>query len=394
MVTSSAHANAPTQSAKPNRKKAFLWIAAVVLSLITATVIWVRVNSSNDGEAYSPYSAEPDGAGALAEILSDNGVRVHKVDSFNQLADVASDSTIVVVNPSAIDDPEGDVASLGVRTLVVEGTSRMWAQQWGFKGEFMDLSADEHEPEARSLSIDAYLGKTSTTRLLHTVDPVDTQYFGEGDTRERQGAVLAQSEEFHNVWFYGAPQSITNEYLAYEGNAAVILALLGQHKDLYWVMQLEGTAPSNNGDDIGGALPSWLTAAFVSLGLSGLWFAVARARRFGPLVPEPLPSAALMEETTRGRANLYEYNRAYSHAAVILRRHLVWKHAKALALTGEKDPKRIAARFAQAARRDPADVYALLFTRSVTSRNALTTLYRDLSTLEQEITDGTHLRSA
>ncbi|MGC5029756.1 DUF4350 domain-containing protein [Micromonospora sp. DT229] len=67
------------------------------------------------------------------------------------------------------------------------------------------------------------------------------------------------------------------------------------------------------------AFPPWFWALLAQLVLAALLVAAARARRFGPPTPEPLPVAVTAAETVYGRGRLYERAKAHQSSAEVLR---------------------------------------------------------------------------
>lgn len=67
------------------------------------------------------------------------------------------------------------------------------------------------------------------------------------------------------------------------------------------------------------AFPPWFWALLAQLALAALLMAAARARRFGPPTPEPLPVTVPAAETVLGRARLYQRAKAHRSVADVLR---------------------------------------------------------------------------
>ncbi|MEV6690254.1 DUF4350 domain-containing protein [Micromonospora sp. NPDC051196] len=67
------------------------------------------------------------------------------------------------------------------------------------------------------------------------------------------------------------------------------------------------------------AFPPWFWALLAQLALAALLIAVARARRFGPPIPEPLPVTVPAAEAVFGRARLYQRAKARGSTAEVLR---------------------------------------------------------------------------
>ena len=94
---------------------------------------------------------------------------------------------------------------------------------------------------------------------------------------------------------------LTNDRLDEEGNAALALGLLGTSRRLIWIVP-DPLRRAPDGEHVAvGAAAAWVrwvvVQAVVALLLALLW----RARRLGPVVPEPLPVVVRAAETTEGR---------------------------------------------------------------------------------------------
>ena len=88
-----------------------------------------------------------------------------------------------------------------------------------------------------------------------------------------------------------------------------------------------------------------------------------RARRFGRLVPEPLPVVVRAAETQEGRARLYRQASARGRAAATLRTTTLRRLAARLAAPAGTTPDQLVTLVAQATGRDPnaeANLHALL----------------------------------
>ena len=146
----------------------------------------------------------------------------------------------------------------------------------------------------------------------------------------------------------GQPSTLTNDRLAKEGNASLLLGTLGRTGDLVWFVP-GGIADGSGQRSLTSLLPGWVGWVALQLllvvGVCMLW----RGRRLGRLVPEPLPVAVRAVETTEGRARMYRRARAHDRAAAELREARAGPAAR---------------RPGCPARRPPADVVAVLAQRT------------------------------
>src|SRR5205807_3917811 len=84
-------------------------------------------------------------------------------------------------------------------------------------------------------------------------------------------------------------------------------------------------------------LPPWAWAALGLLGLAAFGYALARARRLGPPVSEPLPVAVRAAETVEGRGRLYRQAKARDVALNTLRGSALTRLVAALGLPPDAD---------------------------------------------------------
>jgi hypothetical protein len=116
----------------------------------------------------------------------------------------------------------------------------------------------------------------------------------------------------------GQPSLLTNDRLAKQGNASLMVGALGGTGDLVWYVPT-GAAVVAQQHSLRSVLPGWVgwvtLQLLVVVGVCMVW----RGRRLGRLVPEPLPVVVRAVETTEGRARMYRRARAHGRAAAQLR---------------------------------------------------------------------------
>ncbi len=101
-------------------------------------------------------------------------------------------------------------------------------------------------------------------------------------------------------------------------------------------------------------LPAWAWTGLGLLGLAGLLYALAQARRLGPPVSEPLPVAVRAAETVEGRGRLYRRAKARGLALDTLRASTLQRLRPALGLPPDAPAADVVAIVAAATGR-PAD---------------------------------------
>jgi len=191
----------------------------------------------------------------------------------------------------------------------------------------------------------------------------------------------------------GSGNALTNGSLAHLGNAALALNLLGAHTRIIWLVPgpgLPGGLPGS-GEPANGQrslfslipLPAYLVT--IQLGVAVLLAALWRARRLGPLVPEPLPVVVRASETVEGHAGLYRSRRARGRAAAALRTAMLARTLPALGLAPDTGAAEVAAAFSARSGSGQARIEAMLFGPVPGDDAALVALAHDLDALEREV---------
>jgi hypothetical protein len=188
-----------------------------------------------------------------------------------------------------------------------------------------------------------------------------------------------------SVTLLGSPMALTNERLDELGNAALSLGLLGQNSRLLWYLPSLGDVPAGDQRSFYGLVPDgfyWgLGQAVVAVLVLMFW----RARRLGPVVPEPLPVVVRAAETVEGRARLYRRAGARDKAAAALRAGALRRLVPLLGLPRRAEPAAVVDGVAARTRRTAPDLAALLYGAAPADDAALVRLAGDLDALDREI---------
>jgi hypothetical protein len=149
----------------------------------------------------------------------------------------------------------------------------------------------------------------------------------------------------------GATDPFRNDRIDEAGNATLATGLLSRHGRVIWLdvhSRAEFRPPTslpdinlpdyerpeqdrtNTGDPLLDSFPEQLWVGLVLLMGAGVLFAVARARRLGPPVPEPLPVLVPAAEAVLGRGRLYRRIRARGSSLAALRAAAIARLARAL----------------------------------------------------------------
>jgi hypothetical protein len=191
----------------------------------------------------------------------------------------------------------------------------------------------------------------------------------------------------------GSGNALTNGSLAHLGNAALAVNLLGAHIRIVWLVpgpglpggQPGGGAPANGQQSLLSLIPLPAYLVTIQLGIAVLLAAVWRARRLGPLVPEPLPVVVRASETVEGHAGLYRSRRARGRAAAALRTAMLARTVPGLGLAPDTGAAEVAAAFSARSGSGQARIEAMLFGPVPGDDAALVALAHDLDALEREV---------
>jgi hypothetical protein len=187
----------------------------------------------------------------------------------------------------------------------------------------------------------------------------------------------------------GTGNPLTNGSLAEQGNAALALNLLPARSRIVWLvpgLDLAGPSTTSGGQKSLFSLiplPAYLVTIqlAVAVALTALW----RVRRFGPLVPEPLPVVVRASETAEGQARLYWSRRARGRAAAALRTAMLARTVPALGLAPDARREEVLSAVSARSGSDMTRVDAIVFGPAPTDDAALVALADDLDKLEREV---------
>jgi hypothetical protein len=306
--------------------------AAVAVGLLVTLVAGPRML----GLPLDPDDTGHGGARAVAEVLRQRGVDVTVVRSINDLertldtSDSRSGWTVAIADASYLG--QGAAERL---TRAVEQTRRFVVVQPD-EVQLDDLALPLTVTERGSAALTA--GCTSavvnpTDRLVGgwsrygLIDgpvapsrsangatwcfPTDS---ASGDTSGsgRSGALVVLPPEGRapETVVLGSARAVSNGQVLEAGHAAMALRALGPTDHLLWyvpgVSDLDARDPSSNYvADPGRGVPEWLGPAWWLAAAAVIAFALARGRRLGRLVVEPLPVVVRAVETTEARGRLY-----------------------------------------------------------------------------------------
>lgn len=376
------------------RRSVGRWV--VLLALVAAAVLISVLASSAPARLLDPTAAQPVGARALAQLLTDRGVQVGA--SSDPLAQTGG--TTVVPEPGAL--TTGQLARLvpdaGAGTVVLIAPSG---------AELAAATAPVRRHGQAAISTVQAACPLPAARVAGDARLGGLLYVGPGTAcypKNGGNALMVVGVRTAVLVVLGAPDPLTNAHLGERGDAALALGLLGQHSTVRFLLPRPGATGADGSRSLVALLPFRVRLAFGELALFVLLLALARGRRLGPPVPEPLPVSVPAIETALGRGRLWRAAQARDAAADSLRAGARGRLASRLGVGGDTaggrgaqpDRDALVQRVAASAGRPAAEVSRVLYgpdangspAESAPDRltdAALTHLAADLSALDRQV---------
>ena len=369
-------------------------LALVALILLGGTVIALLKPTVIITGYLDPAGTDAPGARALADILSDRG-----------------DKVVRAVTPAAAEAAAGAAGPGGV-TLVITSpgllTGRQLAGLARVPGDRVLVRPDQAALTALAPGV-GLAGTAPVQPLPPGCGLAAAQLAGNADMgglrlklrpelRPRRpalcyptggGASLVQyTASGRVITVLGTGNALTNGSLARLGNASLALNLLGARSRIVWLVPgsgLPGATPASRPKSLLNLIPLPAYLVTIQLGLAVVLAALWRARRLGPLVPEPLPVVVRASETTEGHARLYRSRRARGRAADALRRAMLARTRPALGLAADARPGEVISAVSARSGSGAAAIEAMLFGPAPGDDAALVALADDLDALEREV---------
>jgi hypothetical protein len=391
-VSAQARPNVARQAAK----RPVVVIGVIVfLALLAVLVIGSR---PQDITALSINNSNPSGARALAQILRDQGVEVRQVGPLGaaRITDPAN-TTLVIANPAELSPFQtdsvlnypGDVVFVDASADLMDALDpSLRYAQFPVRGTVGASCTDPDALVAAEVMLDGGAVTSTDDR-----GPERCFVNGDGDAAYVDLEVDGARRTVIASW-----PIVTNAELDELGHAALALRVTGRHENVVWhVASIYDTtgltwsdgSGAGNGDFELEASPDFMPpgtgSALFALGGAALVFAFWRARRFGPLVTEPLPVVVRSSEATRGRARLYRRGKATGRVGAAMRGAAALRMGRRLGVSRAGTEGDIVDAIARASGRTTLEVRSLLYGPPPTNNNELLQLVEDLDNLESEV---------
>jgi hypothetical protein len=300
----------------------------VLVAVLAAAVIGVAVLfvSQGPGPASSapldPRNPTANGAQALARVLESQGVRVDIARGRAELerAGADGDTTVFVARTGLLAESTtknlADVASAAER-LVLLAPDRTALRY---------LAPDVTVTDARRAERDLVAAdcRTSDVRSGETLSRSQVEYrssLADATCFTHDGSSvylsMARRGGIPPMVLLGSTSAPANDQVTDAANAAILLRTLGHSSRLVWYIPSREDVPAGD-SGIVSLLPRWLGPVLALGGVAFLGLVLWRGRRFGRLVPEPLPVVVRAVETTESRGRLYRRARDAARAGATL----------------------------------------------------------------------------
>lgn len=395
----SAVPGAPT-SAPPARGWRRRWVLVSVLVAAVLAVAFLFV-SRGPGPASSapldPRNPTANGAQALARVLESQGIQVVVARGQAELerAGADADTTVFVARTAALAESTtevlADVASTAERLVLIAPD----------RSVLRYLAPDVGLTDARRAAQDLVAVDCGTTdvRAGETLSRSQVEYrsnLADAACFTHDGSsvylALARRGSSPPTVLLGSTTALTNDQITEGSNSAIALRMLGHSGRVIWYVPSREDVPAGDDAGLSSLLPTWLGPVLALGAVAFVGLVLWRGRRFGRLVPEPLPVVVRAVETTESRGRLYRRARDASRAGATLQLATRTRVADYLGLprptatiaSRGADQALVAA--ASAASGRPVDeVGALLLGPPPTRDDHLLGLAAELAALEKEV---------
>jgi hypothetical protein len=361
--------------------------ALLLGTLVVVSVVLALLSARGTTGRLDPSSYEPEGSRALAALLRAEGVAVHEVRTVAD-AEAASgrNTTLLITDPAMV--PAAALARLAERhadtVLIAPGPPALEAFAPGLAPSGQ-ADVKRRAPQC-GLPAAVAAGQADLGGIAYSVVATATGRGSEASVLcypTQDGGTLARAG---TVTVLGGGDPLTNDRLDQDGDAALSLGLLGEHRDLIWYRPSLGDPALKGGQKpLWSLVPAPVRLAALQLGLGVVLLALWRGRRLGPVVAEPLPVVVRAAEATEGRARLYRRAGARDRAADALRSATLDRVAPRFGLGPGSDPDAVTEAVARRTGRGTQAIAALLYGSAPADDAALVALADALDELEREV---------
>jgi hypothetical protein len=395
--------------------------SGVVLAVVLGVAVVAGVFLTTRADPAPPFSATstaPDGYGAVALLLEQQGVGVESIlpsDLVEREATLGDGTAIVVPVPSTLDAEQRRLLDRALEdgALVVHGEPLLGGTSDELDPDelgpsvlddlpllggraLVDTPAMAIEPGACDIAELADLGAIDAAFALGmAVDPAQRScYLGTTGAYVRQadrgrGSLVTLASPL--LWANARLQPAKEEGGEPLANGATAVRLLGDASTVVFVDPVRAAgAPRTGTQDPVALLPLPVKLALVQLAAAFAIYVWWRARRLGRPVPERRPVDIAGSELVVAVGDLLRRRGNAERAAAVVRADAVLVLAQRLGMGPSPDPAALVRVVAQRCGRDPAEVGAALYggpSATVTDAESLVRLVQTLDRIRQEVLD-------
>ena len=395
---------APAPVTRTRRRRLRMTAVLVIAAVVALTLLaFLSGGADGAGKVADPDSSRRSGSRALAQVLRQQGVDVQVVRSITALESARMDaSTSVLV---------GSFDYLG------EAAAQRTAQHASRAGRFVllepsDLALEDLGiPLASTARASVQMSAQCTSEVAEPDDRIDAAATFYRSTRSIDGdgpampggatgcfaeedgssavVVLPAASSRPETVVLGSIESVTNAKVSEASHAAMGLRAFGATSRLVWYLPdvTDLAVPDASGQYVptDRAVPEWFTPGVVLLALAFVVLAVARGRRLGRIVAEPLPVVVRAVETTEARGRLYRRASDRGRAAGTLRGGTRSRLAARLGLPHHAAADALVGAVARATDGEATAVRALLYGADPVNDSDLVLLAEQLAQLEENV---------
>jgi hypothetical protein len=366
------------------RNRPARWIGATLLvAVLVLVTIAAFQGSVGRQRAEDPRSSTRQGAGALGQLLSDEGIRISTVERVEEaLGQLDSSTTLVIARPGRLTAAEARqlMGRQPARVILLRPPAAALAA-FGVQAQAKPPQAGVFQPacslEAATLAGPIVVDDPLAGYLTSGLAEAACYPTGDGYAYLRVAGALGTLDLIGG--------GLSNAAIGSEGNAAFAMNLLGSQPKLVWLM---AAATSEAGGSTGGGatqptlLPSWWQIGVVQAVVALVVVCIWRGRRLGPILTEPLPVTVRASETVEGHGRLYYRLAAGDRAAEALRKATRQRLSRSFGAAD--DPVVLSDAVARRTARSPAEISRLLTGPAPATDDELVALASHLDRLEQE----------
>ena len=342
--------------------------AVLVLGALAVTAIPGQAAGPLD-----PASSHPDGSKAIAEVLRGYGITVGSARNPQGLR-----GAVVVTVPQAWSGTQLRQLAATAQRVVLVAPSQRELDALGTGVQLAGRSGGSARPGC------SWAGATAA-------GPVDLPSGTARFVAPQQGQTCYDGAVAltDHVAAVGSAALLRNDHVGDDGVAALDVNLITADRSVRsvtWLLPGAAGAGAAAAPTVWDLFPDGAHRAVVWLIAVAVLLAIVSARRFGPVVTEPLPVVVRAAELVEGHGRLYRRARARDRAAAALRAGAARRLRVALGLPRGTTPAAVVVAVARATGSDEASVAALLEGTSPADDETLLRLARGLADLESAAT--------